>query len=523
MSKGGSHLLGNSIWNASSFVVSVALNLLVLPFVLYRLGANAFGIASLVTACTAPALAFSNALALSTTRELAARLATEHREEAQRMFATALFVAIGAGLAIAVVLGLLAPPLAVRVFHLEGSGVDLTLAFLLGAGGWLCQCHSVVVRCALYCTSGLFPRGHHRRDQRRRRHHRDLVLVPLRPTVSTYLGCQALGLAAGLIASCTMALRLCPAGSPYRRLHRPSLSTLSSFGRWQFAAQVLAVIATQADRYLLGMFLAPQFVGYYTIAQRLEEAIYIGILKVGEILFPFFTSLREAASERIADLLFRSSWVLNVLGASALGALIPVAGLLLRVWAGSDVAAETERLLVVLAAAGILGCASNVFAYYLLAEGRSRASASIAMATSAATLLVSAVALPLWGWKAAGWSAGAGMLAQFLMMMWLLRQDLRSSRSWCARDLFRAAAARDRNCRGAGAAVAGGRHSRWRTCAVVAGGLCLCAVGRRHPGGDRRGGSTRALSQDMPAGPACDRAPRLAAQGDVACAELPVS
>jgi O-antigen/teichoic acid export membrane protein len=424
MSKGGSHgshLLGNSIWNASSFVVSVALNLLVLPFVLYRLGANAFGIASLVTACTAPALAFSNALALSTTRELAARLAVEDREEAKQMFATALFVGTGAGLAIAAVLGLLAPPLAVRVFHLEGSGVDLTLAFLLGAGGWLCQCHSVVF-VALFtarqdfsrvATTGLISVVVATIAI--------VVLVPLRPTVSTYLGCQALGLAAGLIASCMMSLRLAPGWIAGPTLHRPSLSALFSFGRWQFAAQALAVIATQADRYLLGMFLAPNFVGYYTIAQRLEEAIYIGILKVGEILFPFFTSLRKEASGRIAHLLFRSSWVLNVLGATALGALIPVAGHLLRAWAGSDVASETERLLVVLAAAGILGCASNVFAFYLLAEGRSRASASIAMATSAATVLASAVALPLLGWKAAGWSAGAGMLAQFLMMIWLLR------------------------------------------------------------------------------------------------------
>ena len=208
MSKGGSHgshLLGNSIWNASSFVVSVALNLLVLPFVLYRLGANAFGIASLVTACTAPALAFSNALALSTTRELAARLAAEHREEAKQMFATALFVGIGAGLAIAAVLGLLAPPLAARVFHLEGSGVDLNLAFLLGAGGWFCQCLSVVF-VALFtarqdysrvATTGLISVVVATIAI--------VVLVPLRPTVSTYLGCQALGLAAGLIASCMAA------------------------------------------------------------------------------------------------------------------------------------------------------------------------------------------------------------------------------------------------------------------------------------------------------------------------------
>lgn len=422
MSKGLSHLLGNSTWNASSFLVGVALNLLVLPFVLYRLGANAFGIASLVTACTAPALAFSNALALSTTRELATRLAIEDRQEAKQMFATALFVAIGAGLAIAVVLGLLVPPLAVRVFHLEGSGVDLTLAFLLGAGGWFCQCLSLVF-VALFTARQDFSRvATTGVTSVVMATIAIVVLVPLWPTVSTYLGCQALGLAAGLIASCMMSLRLAPGWIAGPKLHRPSWSALFSFGRWQFAAQALAVIATQVDRYLLGMFLAPNFVGYYTIAQRLEEAIYIGILKVGEILFPFFTLLRKDASGRIADLLFRSSWVLNVLGATALGALIPIAGIMLRAWAGSDVASETEQLLVVLSVAGILGCASNVFAYYLLAEGRSRASASIAIATSAATVLASAVALPLLGWKAAGWSAGAGMLAQFLIVVWLLRK-----------------------------------------------------------------------------------------------------
>ena len=54
-------LLGNSAWNAIAF--AVALNLVVLPFVVFRLGVVAFGVAGLVMACAAPALAFSNALA----------------------------------------------------------------------------------------------------------------------------------------------------------------------------------------------------------------------------------------------------------------------------------------------------------------------------------------------------------------------------------------------------------------------------------------------------------------------------
>jgi O-antigen/teichoic acid export membrane protein len=213
-------------------------------------------------------------------------------------------------------------------------------------------------------------------------------------------------------------------------LHRGPLGGLFNVGAWQFAAQGSGLIAGQADRYLLGAFLAPQFVGYYTIAQRLEEAMYIGILKIGEILFPFFSSLQKESSDRMADLLFRSSWVLNVLAATALGALIPIAGPLLYVWTGKEVALQTQGLLVVLAVAGMLGCASNVFTYYLLANGRSRSTALTAVVTAIVTLATSAVALPHFGWQAAGWSACLGMIAQIVVTMFLLRQSFTLASMW---------------------------------------------------------------------------------------------
>src|ERR1700684_1229337 len=115
-------LLGNSAWNAAAFLIGVGLNLLILPFVLFRLGAAAFGVAGLVTACIAPALAFSNALALSTTRELAQRLAPGERDDARRFFATALLLAGAGGLPIAIVLSLAGPLLAPHVFRLTRAG-----------------------------------------------------------------------------------------------------------------------------------------------------------------------------------------------------------------------------------------------------------------------------------------------------------------------------------------------------------------------------------------------------------------
>lgn len=429
--QGNFHLLRNSMWNASAFLLNVGLNLLIVPFVLHQLGAAVFGVAGLVTACIAPALTFSNALGLSTTRELAQRLAPSQREDARRTFATSLLLAGAGGASIALILSLLGPPIARHVFGLDGQLVsDLPLAFAFGAGGWLCQ-----------CISAIFVAVFTARQNYARVASTSIVsvvvsissmlaLVPASPLASTFLGCQAMGFAAGLVLSFVLSRQLAGEWLALPALYRKPLAGLMSMGSWQFAAQGGALIAAQADRYLLGMLLAPQFVGFYTVAQRLEEAVYIGVLKIGEILFPFFSTLQNESSERKADLLLRSSWVLNVVAASALGGLIPVAGPLLHLWTGAEVANEAQRVLVILSIAGMLGCTSNAFAFYLLAAGRTQSNALISFVTAAFTICTSAVALPHFGWQAAGWSACIGMVAQSITTTVLLRRSFSHGGMW---------------------------------------------------------------------------------------------
>jgi O-antigen/teichoic acid export membrane protein len=424
-------LLGNSAWNAAAFLLGVGLNLVILPFVVSRLGLAAFGVAGLVTACVAPALAVSSSLALSTTRELTQRLAPDDREDARRFFATALILALGMGGLIVTILCLAGPPFARLAFHLGGKAADdLGLAFAFGAGGWLCQCLSAVFQALFTARQDYFRIASINIFSTIIMTASILVFIPHWPQASTYLGCQALGFAAGLLVAVALSRHAIRGWVARPALHNGPLGDLVNLGTWQLAAQGSGLIAGQADRYLLGALLAPQFVGFYTIAQRLEEAMYIGILKVGEILFPFFSTLQKESSGRKADLLFRSSWVLNVLAACALGALIPVAGPLLHVWTGAEVAAEAQRVLVVLSVAGMLGCSANVFAFYLLANGRSRSNALISFVTAAFTLVTSAAALPYFGWQAAGWSACVGMVAQIVTAIILLRQNFSLGSVW---------------------------------------------------------------------------------------------
>ncbi|MBR0704838.1 oligosaccharide flippase family protein [Bradyrhizobium diazoefficiens] len=421
--KSGSRLLANSTWNAAAFLLGVGLNLVTLPFVIRRLGVGSFGIAGLVTACIAPALIFSSSLALMIARELAQRLVSASREEATQLFATALFLSLAFGAPIAALLLVAGPAFARHAFNLGGDlASDLFAAFSFGVIGWLCQCVSGVflalfvarqdyARLALVnitgtvCSTVLM-----------------LVLIPRWPFPSTFIACQTAGFAAILMLSVLLSRLSLFEWVSRPMLHRIWLTNLLHTGKWQVVAQGGGLISGQADRYLLGAFLQPQSVGYYVIAQRLEEAIYIGVLKIGEILFPFFSSLHGQGGERVTNLFFRAAWVSNVLAVGVLGALIPVAGNVLYLWTGAEVAAEGQRVLIVLAVAGILGSGTNVFAFYLLANGRTGTNAAISLVTALFTLGTSAVALPYVGWPAAGWSSCVGALAQIVVMTLLLRR-----------------------------------------------------------------------------------------------------
>ncbi|GAA0003904.1 oligosaccharide flippase family protein [Bradyrhizobium diazoefficiens] len=428
---GAKRLVGNSIWNVAAFVVGAALNLMILPFAVHRLGVPAFGVASLVVACMAPASIFSSALSLSASRELAHGLAHEHLADSRRLFATAMFLALAVGVLLSFAFALAGPPLARLAFNLPGnSGEDLGEAFAFGASGWLCQCvmsvplalliarqdyariSAVTILGTVVATVSM------------------LVLLPARPIPSTFMACQAAGLMAGLATALALAIRCSSHWMAWPAFHREPIRRILHLGSWQVAAQGGALIAAQADRYLLGIVLAPQFVGFYAVAQRLEEAVYIGILKVGEILFPFFSGLHNETDERKAELVFRSSWILNLLAASALGAIVPVAGPLLTMWAGADLAADARHVLIVLTVGGMLGCSVNVFAFFLLAQGRSKSTALISLVTAFFTLTTSAFALPYFGWSAAGWSICVGVAAQNVTTALLLKATFKGISIW---------------------------------------------------------------------------------------------
>jgi O-antigen/teichoic acid export membrane protein len=408
-------LINNSSWNAIAFVVGVALNLLSLPYVIYHIGVAEFGLAGLVMACVAPALIFSNTLNQVTTRELAYCHANGEHEAVAKTFSTALTLALIGGFGITALVIVFGPLFASAFFQNDQLNEAAPTAFAIAGFGWLLQCMSMLFQARLAARQDFFSLSLVSIGTTLASTLFIFIVIPIKPSEHTFLVSQALGFGCGLAIAFTREVR----GSVDRllapRLYKGPLWKIVHFSSWQFPAQVGGMISGQADRYMLGAYLGHHYVGLYNVAQRLEEVVYIGVLKLSEVLFPHFSRM-DANDPRREDVMFRTSWIMTLIATAALGAIIPVADAILRIWTNNDVANEASAILITLSLAGMLGSGTNVFMFFLLGSGDARTNAFISLFTAAFVILSSAALIPLFGWSAAGTATLIGMIAQLALL-----------------------------------------------------------------------------------------------------------
>jgi O-antigen/teichoic acid export membrane protein len=189
-------------------------------------------------------------------------------------------------------------------------------------------------------------------------------------------------------------------------------------------------MAAQIDKYLLGVFLNPAAVGIYNIALTAEQKAYSSVFTMSEVLFPAFSSISNESLELKADALMKASWILTVAAVCVLAPLIPLATDLISVWINADVAGQGAIVLRTLCVGGILGCATSATYFFLLGTGKTRIITVMAVATGVVTVIVSAIVLPRFGLKAAGWSGIAAMIVQMMFIFAILKKIFGSILTW---------------------------------------------------------------------------------------------
>lgn len=426
------NLLSNAQWNLVGFACGIAANFITVPLVVNWIGLSAFGHAGLVLAITAPLTLIGTVIGQALVREVSSQLRLQNSERVVRTNAAALKLCVVAGAIGWAALVLAGPWITVALLTNERVTPELAGSFLIAATGWFAQQLALVLqadsaarqdfrtvaRCAAVSAIATIAAT--------------LAMTTAIPTVNGYLAGVALSFGLTLLTWAWVRRDLL-------RFHSIAASNLGverraliQFGKWQGLAQLAGAFGNQIDRYALAALAPVALVGQYNVANRLQEAAYIGVVKAGEVLFPYFGSLAGESTTERARVFQLTSWVMGTFSAMMLAPLVPLAGPILYLWIGPSAGSETAILLCTLVLGGIVGSGTNVFVYYAMGIGQNVPVAWISVMYSMVTVIFTVILIRAYGPLAAGAGLLAASIARVAMGLVVTRRNFFPQLAWGA-------------------------------------------------------------------------------------------
>lgn len=163
-------------------------------------------------------------------------------------------------------------------------------------------------------------------------------------------------------------------------IHACILKEFLSLSLYGWLQSLAGTLSTQADRLLVSLFLGPAVLAYYAACLQLAQMAHSILAQTLAFTFPKFASLEANPSARLA-LFNRGMLVATMLGTGASLALFIWAPLILEVWLGDDVPSEITASLRVLAFSNAFASTSILPSYLMFGMGHFRLAALAALAS----------------------------------------------------------------------------------------------------------------------------------------------
>ena len=424
------NLARNSGWNLAAFACALAANFVTVPFVVRWAGLEAFGRAGIVLAVCAPLMLIGTVLGQAVTRELAGRAGGPDELRARRVLDAALRVGVLACAAGWLALVAVGPAVVAWLTRQSQPSGTLTLAFMIAATGWAAQQIGLLLQGACAARQDFRTIARIAALSAAATVAAVLALTWLWPTTEGYLAGVTLGFAVTTLAWITASRGRHSGLHILRGERREETSALMHFGKWQGLAQLAGAVGNQIDRYALAALAPVAVVGHYNVANRLQEAAYIGVIKAGEVLFPRFGSMSSAVQAQRRDFFQVASWVVGAFSAAVLAPLVPLADATLLLWVGPEASEGAGLMLRTLILGGIVGAGSNVFVYYAMGMGRTAAVAMLSVVYSIVTVAGTVLLLRLYGPQAAGAGLLLASVMRIAMGLQITRRDFFPELGW---------------------------------------------------------------------------------------------
>lgn len=372
-------LIRNTFYNLIGLGAPLLAAVVSIPMLINALGADRFGLLTLIWAVVSYFGLFDLGLGRAVTQQLAVVFANEDHNRIGPLVATATVLMAGLGVFAGVLMAVTASS-GVSIVHgvpnkQEAINAVYALALAMpaivltsGFRGILEAKHAFGIVNLIRLPMGLFT-----------------FLAPV--VVVLYVGPKldwvAGVLAAGRIFACIVhawyAWRVLPHNHGVMAVRASLFRPLCISGGWMTVSNIISPLMGYADRFLLGALISASAVAYYTTPQELVTRLWIIPGALTTVLFPTFAA--QVAQRNVETLLlFKKSicWLFAALLPISM-VLVLFAHELLSLWINPEFASHSALLLQIFSVGILINCMAHVPFTLIQSAGASRLTAIIHM------------------------------------------------------------------------------------------------------------------------------------------------
>jgi O-antigen/teichoic acid export membrane protein len=403
-------LMANAVYNLIPQVWFLGLTVFTTPFVLHRLGVEAYGVLSIITV-VAGYLAFLDlGLNIAVIRFIAAHDAKGERQKIARVTATALFIfsamalltaaaLLAAGHSLARLLNVPEPMQPAAAQALQLGGISFGLNLILG-------------------VFSAVPRALQRFDIVNAL---NIIIGTLQIGITVLLLACGMGLLALMIWSCVLsglslavyaitAKRLLPFIRLWPRFDRETFRDLFGFSGFVMASNFTGVAASNSEKLLLGGLAPIAQVTYYAVPFNLISRVLTLVpSNMFAVLFPAFSAMTVTDDREAIRRAYVRAFRMVFLAVAPVTILLMAFGAdLLRLWIDAEMASNGGPVLMVLAVALLINGPAWVTVTVGQSLGRPGVVAAAQVIHLGALILFGLWLVPLYGafGAAVAWLAG---------------------------------------------------------------------------------------------------------------------
>ncbi len=341
----GRLLARNTIWNLVGSGAPMIVAVFSIPILIRGLGTDRFGVLTLAWALIGYASLFDLGLGRALTQLVAKKLGAGEDREVPTLVWTSLLLMLLLGVLGAAVLGVLSPwlvhsalnvpdplePETLQSFRLLG----LSLPFVITTAGLrgLLEAHQRFgLLNALRIPMGVFTFAG------------PLLVLPFSESLVPVVATLVAGRVAAWAAHLLLCLRVLPELGRSIAWERSAAGPLLRFGGWMTISNLVSTLMVMIDRFLIGALVTMTAVSYYATPYEVVTKLWLIPGALVGVMFPAFSTSSAQDRNRTAVLFRRSVKCILIVLFPMVLLLIVLAQDGLRVWLGTEFAANSVRV-----------------------------------------------------------------------------------------------------------------------------------------------------------------------------------